>query len=576
MLPTTPPSWLLRTLLAAAAAASVAVGQQRADAPADGQPAKGKAENANPYKLEPFHDDFPVELEYPPHDPKRYVATRRQILARLAANLQGNVRRETWQLATDFYWRAPEDAVEPLIEAMDRAMINPALGEVVRNCCEAMGKMANEEFDGALRRALQHKKDIVQQAAFAALARSGTLDTVRAMRSAYYSMDGRARVAWLQAVRTRLPLDEATGILRELTGERLPQSAQDELLVQTAHMPAKAAAEILRQRWDESLDEFRAVIAGVLHAAGDGAGTAWLRDLLESEDVMKVQWGIKHCAFGDDPNASIGVLRDLVLRATTHQHDAVRKAACVRLLAIDGDDVTDALEVLTDPDEKWEIRGLALRELTRRGRNQVVTAMLDELPTATGTRLVSLVNQLSASGDGRAVPVIVDRFRKAGEGRGRPFLQALAQNASREATAALCELFLGPEIVVADTSDRYLTTRNYLPTLLLNARGNEHVIVEAFRGLSPEQWRLRALMMPTLTGIAADRHDQPDVQSMCIAPVREVLFDRQQLPQLRVLALNFLTQKWLTIEDVLRLKNSRAEEQKGLQLLLNDYLQCYW
>ena len=45
-----------------------------------------------------------------------------------------------------------------------------------------MGKVANTEFDGALRRALQHKKEVVRQGAWAALARSGTLDTLREMR----------------------------------------------------------------------------------------------------------------------------------------------------------------------------------------------------------------------------------------------------------------------------------------------------------------------------------------------------------------------------------------------------------
>ena len=49
---------------------------------------------ANSYKLEPFHADFPIGLEYPPMLGREYDRTRRQILERLAANLQGNVRKE--------------------------------------------------------------------------------------------------------------------------------------------------------------------------------------------------------------------------------------------------------------------------------------------------------------------------------------------------------------------------------------------------------------------------------------------------------------------------------------------------
>ncbi|MFT4841980.1 MAG: hypothetical protein ACI90M_002449, partial [Candidatus Azotimanducaceae bacterium] len=115
----------------------------------------GSKQSPNIYRFEPFQAAFPAELEYPPMLSREYDKTRRQVLRQVASNLQGNVRREAWQIATEFFWRAPEDAAEPLIETMDRAMGNPALGDVVRNCVEAMGKMANTEFDGALVRALQ-------------------------------------------------------------------------------------------------------------------------------------------------------------------------------------------------------------------------------------------------------------------------------------------------------------------------------------------------------------------------------------------------------------------------------------
>jgi hypothetical protein len=180
------------------------------------QPAGGAE---NPYRLDPFEPGFPVELEYPPHSGLEYVRTRRQILERLAANLQGNVRRDTWQLATEFYWRAPEDAVEPLIEAMDRALGNPALGDVVKNCVEAMGRMADESFDQALRRALQHKNEAVRQAAYAALATSGKAETLRELQADFLFMNGRARGAWLRAVRERLPDDRVEILLPLMMAE---------------------------------------------------------------------------------------------------------------------------------------------------------------------------------------------------------------------------------------------------------------------------------------------------------------------------------------------------------------------
>lgn len=543
--------------------AGVVVGQEAAPKPAPGT----AQETENPYRLAPFQTDFPVPLEYPPRSGAEYDRSRRQILEQLANNLQGNLRREAWLLATEFYWRAPEDAAAPLIEVMDRAFGNPALGDgdVVKNCVEAMGRMANEAFDAPLRRALQHKNPVVQQAAFAALATCGKLDTLRELAPAFTSMDGRARGAWLKAVRQRLGA-EATPLLKAVVDGPYSASVRDSALKEALLMPPAAAAEILRGRWDDAVGEFKAIIAGVLHAVGDGAGTAWLRDSFGSEDTTRLVHAIRHCAFGE-----IGVLRDGLLATSRHLRPEVRLELARVLTKIPGDDVADVYEVLVAAEESWDTRAIALRELTRRGRDRLIGVLLEELPTATGTRLQMLINQLSASGDPRAVPVLVERFEKAPAGEGRPFLQGLAQNQSAAAAKALFAIFRGPDRVVGKNSRGDLTTRNYLPTLFLNLRGSERVLLEEFSLLPAEQWRLRAAMLPTLSGIAADRTD-PELQATCVKPLRQILFDRSELPQMRVLALNQLTRRWLSIEDVLKLKNSRRDEAPGLRLLFSDFL----
>ena len=306
------------------------------------------------------------------------------------------------------------------------------------------------------------------------------------------------------------------------------------------------------------------------------AARSGLREALVSESVQELKWAVTHCVFGDDPNAAIGDLRGLLLRATTHQSPEIRLAAARRLASIDGDDVTGAFEVLTAPDETWDVRSIALRVLNRRGKSQAVSVLLEELPTATGTRLVQIVNELSVSGDERGVPIILERFRRAGPGEGRPFLQALSQNGSRAAATALCEILVGPDKLVANLRSGPLTTRSYVPTLLLNVRGSERVIVDAFNGLPADQWLLRASLMQTLAGVAADRRGQAELQQQCIAPLRRILFDREELPQLRVLALNLLTRNWLTIDDVMKLKNTRREEKPGMQAFFADFLNAYF
>jgi hypothetical protein len=214
---------------------------------------------------------------------------------------------------------------------------------------------------------------------------------------------------------------------------------------------------------------------------------------------------------------------------------------------------------------------VAIRELTRRGRAGVVSALLDELPTATGTRLQSIISQLSVSGDPRAVPVLLERFHKAPEGESRPFVQGLAQNQSEAAAKALFAIYAGPDKVVGRGSNHTLTTRNYLPTQFLNLRGSERVLLAEFAALPKSAWELRAPLLATLAGIAADRTD-PALQQACIAPLRTILFDREEVPQMRVLALNQLTRRWLTIEDITRLKNSYRDEAPGLRAVFGDFL----
>ncbi len=554
-------------LLSAARAFCAPLLAQQDPAALPGQP--------NRYKLEPFEAGFPVVLEYPPMTGLDYSRTRRQALQQVSGYLQGNTTRESWQYATEFFWRAPEDVVDPLVEAMDRAMGNPGLGDAVRNCVEAMGKTRNPEFDGALRRALRHKSDGVREAAYVSLASAGTEETMRQLAGDFVLMSGRAREAWLRGVRLRLP-EERVKLLRQMMVANFPTRVRDQVLKEAVQLPVAEAAEVLRPRWDTAIGQFKAIIAGVLHANGEGGGTAWLREAMAGEDLDDVTWAVRYCAFGTEPEQALGVLREQLLACSLHLRPEVRIEVAKQLTRIPGDDVADVFEVLTGPDEVWEIRALATRELTRRGRGQLVSVLLEELPTATGTRLQSIINQLSASGDPRAVPVLVERFEGAPEGQGRPFVQSLAQNGSDAAANALFDLFEGPERVVVRGSERPLTTRSYLPTLFLNLRGSEHVIIERFLALPKDQWELRARVMGTVTGYAADRRDDRELVAKCVEPVRAVLFDQEELPQLRVLALNLLARNWLKIDDVMKLKRLSRTEQPGLRGLFADFLNTYY
>jgi len=561
------------SLLAVFASVTAAPAQGPSGALGQGSatPASG-VQAPNPYRLKPYDAQFPVELDYPPKTGREYDRTRRQILQQLAKNLQGNVRKEAWQIATEFFWRAPEDAIDPLIEVMDEAMGNPALADVVRNCVEAMGKMALPDFDAALRRALQHKSQAVRQGAYSALASCGTDATLKALNADFVHMDGRGRQAWLGAVRKRLPSADRVAILKAVMMANHSGPVRDQVLKEAVQLPAIEAVEILKGRWSEAIDEFKAIIAGVLHAAGDRAGTAWLNEALESEDLDEMRYAIKHCMYGEDADAVIGGLRERLLRASTHLRTDIRLELVKQLTRVSGEDVEGVFEVLAAPDEVWEIRAIAVRELTRRGKTEIVTVLLEEVQTATGNRLESIINQLSVSGDPRAVPQLVGRFERCEDGEGRSILQAIAQNGSQAAAEALFEIFTGPVRRVSRSTNNTLTTRSYLPVLLLNVRGSEAAVLERYLALPKDANELRARMMSTVVGYAVDRRDQPELQKACVDPIRAILFDRSELPQLRVLALNLLARNWLTIDDILRLNRSRHKETPQMRVLFTDFL----
>ncbi len=524
----------------------------------------------NPFGLEPFHADFPVPLTYPPSTGREYQRTRRQALERVVANLQG-ARRDAWLMAMEFFWHAPEDAVEPLVEAMDAAFGNQSLGpDVVRNIVEAMGKMANPQFDAPLQRALEHTNPGVRQAALCALATSCQPATLRQMQAWFRQMDGRARTAWLRALRQRLP-EEAGERFAALLGEELPFAVHEQIMQEALALPVGPAVRALRERWSSASAEWRPVLAGLLHQGGDATGTAWLREALQGPDIARLGPAIRAAARGP-----LGTLRDDLLRLSSHPRAEIRYELAKVLLYCDEADATAAYELLAGPEEPVETRAIALRELTRRGRPETVAGLLAEVPTATGLRLQILLHLLAQSGDPRAVPLFVERFNAAPEGEGRSFLQSLAALRCEAATTALWQLFLGPERLIERTgSGERLTTITYLPTLLLNIRGAETTVLARYRELPRQDHRRRATVLPIVVGLANDR-EAPELQAQCLQVVREVLFDPTDLPQLRVLALNLLVPRAVTLDDARRLDRLRAEEGRALRAVFTEWLNDYF
>ncbi|MGE3174100.1 MAG: hypothetical protein AB7O97_15845 [Planctomycetota bacterium] len=527
----------------------------------------------NRYGFEVWHEDYPVELELPTRQSAPvYERSRRQALERIAANLQGNVRREVWLMAVDFFDRAPEDAAPVLIEAMDRALGSKMLKDVVRNTIEAMGKMGGGAFDDSLRRALEHPDAAVRQAAFTALGTAGSPETIRRTMPAFlHGMDGRAKRAWLRSARLRLG-EEAVPLFQQLLSAEIPPPVRDLVIDEAMLMAPAVAVQVLEPSWTDAAGEFKSTLAAVLHRGGHTGATLWLHNELVGDDPRRIVEVLGKLRGGE-----LGKLRDDVMRLSTHPRPEVRLAVADVLVGVEDDDATRTFEVLAGPDELVETKSIALRELTRRGSNEAVTVLLEELRTSTGTRMLLNLRLLAASGDPRAVPVFRARYEESPPGEGREFLQALATCKAPGAARALFELFLQPDRGVTRTNDRghQLRAVTYIPVLLPNLRGEEDELLALWTELPAGDHVRRALWLKALASVAADRED-PALEQRTGDVLRGVLLDRDELPQLRIQALNHLMRKILTMDDVRTLRRlqdpSNTEEDPRMRALVKDLL----
>lgn len=553
-----------------------ALGAQEEAAPAPA-PARPSMQNPAQYRFSTWHADYPVALDLPtPSLAPVYQRSRRQALERVAANLQGNTRREVWLLATDFFARAPEDAVEVLVGVMDRAFGQPMLVDVVRNAVDAMGRMERQEFDDALRRALEHPDASVRQAALCALGSSGKPETVRATASQFMSgMDGRSRIAWLRAARLRLP-EECPKLFAQIMRAETPIAIRDLVLKEILLLPPAQGAVALEAIWEHAIGDFRVICAGVLHGAGRPSGTIHLDQCLRGEDAMLAAEAVKQLRGRD-----LGQLRDAVLRLSTHPRPEVRLAVAQTLAGVEGDDVTATFEVLSGTEELVETKSIALRELTLRGRPDAVTAVIEQAAAATGSRLQLLLRMLGASGDPRMVELFVKRFRESPPDEGRQFLVALALCRAPGSARALFDVYNGEVRAVSakDSLGNQLDTRSYVPVILPNLRGQEQELLAMWKELDRKDYHRRALYLQALSGIGVER-SSPSLAKQVADLLRSVLFDVEEIPQIRIQALNALTRPWLDLDDVRRLTRlQEAPNREGgdpIGPLVKDFLFEYF
>jgi hypothetical protein len=105
---------------------------------------------------------------------------------------------------------------------------------------------------------------------------------------------------------------------------------------------------------------------------------------------------------------------------------------------------------------------------------------------------------------------------------------------------------------------------------MLNVVGAEQAMIQLFSDLPAHDVRRRGHILSLLGKVAADRAD-PEIAAPLYGVLRDVVFDGQKSPQMRLVALEFLVRD-LNLDDAMRLKRSLPDEEPPMRKALSDFL----
>lgn len=526
---------------------------------------KGAAEAppapSNPLGFEVWHDDFPGAPDLPHLSPRRsglwYDRTRRQALESVVAHLSGTCTKDAWWMAKDFFSRSDEDAVDALVLALDRGLQVPENADHVENIVEAIGRARAPQAAEALLRALEHPREAIRNKVMFALIGSGTPATIRQARGMFRAVNGRGMEGWVKAALAHLPPEEAAVDFAAILAD--PQlGLMREVVVQaTLELPPAIALRVFEPMIGHEPPDLLAPITGLRHAAGDAGGTSLLADLLRRPEPQTRAAAVQALRVGGAEE-----LLDQVLRLTTDPDPMVRMEVVGLLSGIHSEHVDLALESMA-ADEAVDVRRAALLALAQRGQVRALDELVEVIRTGTGSRMRLAIQDLLAARYGGAVPAIAARMAEAPPGERLEYLRAIALTTAPEAFGPLRDVFLGEDAFAREN-------RSFAAYLMTNARGAEDDMLELFRSLPRADYRRRAMLMGTLANVAADRESE-EIATPIYALFRAILADREEIPQVRLLALGYLRRD-LRIDDMEAVKRMLADEEEPMRKALTDFL----
>ena len=527
-------------------------------------------ETVLPYEIERWQDDFPYSLHVPPrHAGLWYDRNSQQALEKIIANLSGLCTKDAWVMSKEFFDRHWDQSRELLIEKLDETSMAAHTFDHAENILNVIARSDHPGFGEVLLRLTSHSHPGIRRAAYRALLRAGDNDSVVKSFDRYSQMSRSEQIDWVKAAARKVD-DELLfplfrNMLTQAPFEHLRKTVFDEAML----MERERAVELLDPIWRSFPVQMQVRAAGMFVAAGDGRGVARLRPMLELpiEDVGIVALAVQAAGKGDPT-----LLADELLTLTNEDYEALNLLIIDTISGVPGGPVSDTLVTLTLEHKPLQVQQAALRALLKRGETAELDALVEIVRSEPrGAPFQRAVANLVGAKYAKAVPVLLERLKKAGESQESYFIRMIAQIRAPESFEALTEIFMRPEYRYEKENYSNVT---FLGVQLANVDVAWSAMIELMESLPQSDYRRRGTLIHTLANIAGAFPGEERTAEIYDA-LRRRLFDAEELPQIRILSLNYL-RKDIRLSDAMRLRSRMRRDEEGLRMYFSDYLREFF
>ena len=335
--------------------------------------------------------------------------------------------------------------------------------------------------------------------------------------------------------------------------------------------PARAV-KLLSPGYDDLPEQLQMITAPAFHAVGDPRGLGTLRKSIRGSNRA-----LQAMAVDGARSGKIEPLVDDILQLTnqdlTNSTDDVGLLVAIinTLQKVPGDRVNDVLLMYTAATPA-PVRQAAYQALYQRGETKALEELLELARTGTGTQRANAIADLVSCRYQKVLPVVMAFYKKAGASEQMWYIRELARYGSKPAFAPMKEIFMEPERKLPTRLD--YTSVTFLGIQFSNMHESIHEIIGLLESLPRQDYRRRAALVHAVANVAGARSDEPWTKDV-YAALRRIVFNRKEIPQMRLLALEYL-RKDVRLEDAMNLKRALRRENRQMRSYFSDYLLEYF